>query len=65
MTWFSANDMPKCSAEGCNESADPRWWMHGPDGKALPSCDGHGCLAKSEDECRCRAKQGAAGDFNA
>lgn len=54
--WSWAQTATKCSAEGCTEDADPRWWMHARDGSRRDSCDGHGCSAKVESECKCRVR---------
>lgn len=48
--------IPKCAAPGCDNPADPRWWAHAPDGKAVMICDGHEgtpCEAQHVDDCTC------------
>lgn len=35
------NELPMCSAAGCSNEADPRWFVYW-EGKAYPACDGCG-----------------------
>lgn len=44
--------LPKCGAEGCDDYADPRWYIHGPMGNAVMACDGHGMICNGS-PCKC------------
>ncbi len=42
---MEAVSLPACCVLDCPDRADPRWFVHGPDGKLHHACDGHGCDA--------------------
>lgn len=57
------NPLPKCHALGCTDYSDPRYAIHGPNGKAVPACDGHGnpgCGAGNS-ACTCPPHNGESG----
>lgn len=49
-----ADPLPPCSVEGCENTSDPRFGVHGPTGRRLPACDAHPvCMAIYQDACVC------------
>lgn len=45
--------LPKCAALGCDDYADPRWYICGPGGKSVMACDGHGTIHYKGKPCQC------------
>lgn len=48
--------MKQCRVKGCTNTADPRWFGHDVEGKAVPICDSHPpfCGAQPNDpKCTC------------
>jgi hypothetical protein len=49
---------PLCHAKGCMNLSDPRFSIHGPNGKAVSACDGHGNPGCSGNPCTCPPHDG-------
>jgi hypothetical protein len=52
--------LPKCHAAGCTDDSDPRYAIHGPDGAAVPACDGCGGSCTGN-PCTCPPHNGEVG----
>lgn len=54
--------LPFCHALGCSEPSDPRQAIHGPGGRAVPSCESHGMAGVcTGSPCSCPPHDGTAG----
>lgn len=53
--------LPVCAARGCREFADPRFYIHMPDGVVEMACDGHGNPGCTGHPCTCPPGQRVPG----